>query len=102
MTEGRIPSFVRRPLIWITEPEARSASVLVDELDAGDFEGSPYCSVIWSRQGSFTIAKLSAPDSRDSNLRFPSQIFRAPTEERPRSPDLTARKRFHELTSNDM
>jgi hypothetical protein len=86
----------------LTQPDARTAAIARDELDAGGFEGATDCSVIWRGQGSLVFAKLSAPDRCDPYLRLPSQVFRTPTEKRACGPDLTAREGLHELTLNDM
>ena len=51
---------VKETTFGVEGSHTRSAAVLVDEFDAGHFEGSPHCQVIGSRHGRLAVGQLGA------------------------------------------
>ena len=76
----------------LAEAHARATAVLVDELDAGPFEGRANCSLIWPRQRKFALDDLHPTDSCYSNLGGRCQVKSRPPKQRARCPQLSTRQ----------
>jgi hypothetical protein len=62
----------------LSQPDPGTAAVLVDELDAGRFQGAPNCQVVGRRHGRFAVSELGAANCGDTHSGFPREILGAP------------------------
>jgi hypothetical protein len=82
-----IPRFV---FCGFSQAHSGTTPVLVDEFDAGGFQGSTNREVIRSRHRSLTINEFSTSDGCNPDRGLTREILSAPSNQRPSSSDLGA------------
>jgi hypothetical protein len=81
-----LPCQLPKPYTW-------SVTVLLDEHDAGALESAANREIVSCRHGSLAIGQLGAPDRRDAQRTFASQIFRTPPNKPASNSDLRTDQR---------
>jgi hypothetical protein len=81
-----LPCQLPKPYTW-------SVTVLLDEHDAGALESAANREIVCCRHGSLAIGQLGAPDRRDAQRTFASQIFRTPPNKPASNSDLRTDQR---------
>lgn len=84
-----------RAAIGLREPNAWAAAILRNELDACLLERTANRHAIRNGGGWYAVLSFRPADSRYSHARRDSQIFSAPTYQRPGGSYLSTRDLFH-------